>query len=158
MKLYSTLLLSAALCALAPTAMAMTASQKVEKEVTRTAADGTVETEIVKADLVTPGEKVIYTLDLFNDKTEPATNLKLAMPVPPHVKYIEGSADKPGTVVRYSSDGGQTFAAREALTAKAAGGVSRSATTDDITHIQWEIAGPISAGEADAVSFKARLR
>jgi len=129
--------LAAALMSAAPAAMAMTATQKVEKEITRTAPDGTVTTERVEAKLVTPGEKVVYTLDIMNTNAAAATDLVLAMPVPVHVKYIEGSADRDGAVVRYSADGGKTFAGRDAL---------------------WKITDSIEAGSTDFVAFKARLR
>lgn len=139
-------------------ANAMSAKQKVEKEVTRTQADGTVVTELVEANMVTPGEKVVYTLDILNTNAEPATDLVLAMPVPVHVKYIEGSADRAGASVKYSADGGETFTRRDDLRVPSVTGDLRAASADDITHIQWTITGPINTGQADAVRFKARLR
>ena len=142
----------------ASTANAMSAKQKVEKEITRTQADGTVVTELVEASMVTPGEKVVYTLDVHNTNAEPATDLVLAMPVPVHVKYIEGSADRVGASVKYSADGGQTYTRRDDLQVPSAAGGMRAANADDITHIQWIITGPINTGQTDAVRFKARLR
>ncbi|WP_409432910.1 hypothetical protein ACJ3XI_11975 [Litorimonas sp. RW-G-Af-16] len=157
MRHLSMIALSAVLIGFAPAAFALTATQKVEKEITTTAPDGTVTTKLIKAELVTPGEKIVYTLDIINTNDAAATDLVLAMPVPSDVKFIEGTAERPGTIVRYSADGGETFVARDALTLTSATG-SRPATADDITHIQWQIAGPINVGASDAVSFKARLR
>jgi len=107
---------------------------------------------------VTPGEKVVYTVDFLNDSSEPATDLVLAMPVPSDIRFLEGSADRDGAVVRYSVDGGESFVDREALILPAVGGGTRPARADDITHIQWRIAGPVPVGARDAVAFKGRLK
>ena len=158
MKKFALMAAAAVLTGFAPAASAMTATQKVEKEITRTAADGSVTTERVEAKLVTPGEKVVYTLNIQNTRDAAATNLKLAMPVPPSVKFIEGTADRQGAIVKYSADGGQTYADRDTLRVTDASGQSRSASPDDITHIQWQITDSIAAGSRDSVEFKARLR
>jgi len=150
--------LSAALLAVGASAQALTATQKVEKEITIQQADGTNVTQRVAADEVTPGEKVVYTVDYLNDSAEPATDLVLAMPVPSDIRFLEGSADREGAVVRYSVDGGVNFVERNALIMPAVGGGTRPAGVDDITHIQWRIAGPVAVGASDAVVFKGRLK
>jgi len=139
-------------------ANALTATQKVEKEITVQQADGTSVTKRVSADQVTPGEKIVYTVDFLNDSAEPASDLVLAMPVPSDVRFLEGSADREGAVVRYSADGGESFFERNALSLPAVGGGTRPANVDDITHIQWRIAGPVPVGATDAVAFKGRLK
>ena len=155
---FSVFALSAAVMVMGAPANALTATQKVEKEITVTQADGTSVTQRVSAETVTPGEKVVYTVDLLNDSSDPASDLVLAMPVPADVRFLEGSADRDGAVVRYSVDGGASFVARDALTLPAVGGGSRSANAEDITHIQWRIAGPVAVGATDAVTFKGRLK
>ena len=150
--------LSAALLAVGASAQALTATQKVEKEINIQQADGTNVTQRVAADEVTPGEKVVYTVDYLNDSAEPATDLVLAMPVPSDIRFLEGSADREGAVVRYSVDGGVNFVERNALIMPAVGGGTRPAGVDDITHIQWRIAGPVAVGASDAVVFKGRLK
>jgi len=150
--------LSAALLAVGASAQALTATQKVEKEITIQQADGTNVTQRVAADEVTPGEKVVYTVDYLNDSAEPATDLVLAMPVPSDIRFLEGSADREGAVVRYSVDGGTNFVERNALIMPVVGGGTRPAGVDDITHIQWRIAGPVAVGASDAVVFKGRLK
>jgi len=152
------LTISALFLGTAATPFALTAKQTVEKEVTRTLANGQTVTEQVEATLVTPGEKVVYTFDIVNDDNDAVTNLVLAMPVPKEIRFIEGSADRAGARVRYSTDGGQTYASRDALVMPDANGASRAATVDDITHVQWNIAGPIAIGGSDKVLFKGRLR
>jgi uncharacterized repeat protein (TIGR01451 family) len=154
----SILAMSAALLASGVTANALTATQKVEKEITVQQADGTVATKLVSATEVTPGEKIVYTVAYTNDTAEPATDIVLAMPVPSDVRFLEGSASKSGAIVRYSADGGVSFVDRSALVLPAVGGGTRAASADDITHIQWRIAGPIMAGTSDEIGFKARLK
>ena len=155
---FSILALSAAVLASGISASALSATQKVEKEITEQQADGTVVSKLVSAAEVTPGEKVVYTVAYTNDSKEPATDLVLAMPVPSDVRFLEESADRTGAVVRYSADGGASFAERNALVLPAVGGGTRAASSDDITHIQWRIAGPVPVGSSDEISFKARLR
>ena len=150
--------LSTAMLAMGVSANALTATQKVEKEITVQQADGTSVTQRVSADQVTPGEKIVYTVDFLNDSAEPASDLVLAMPVPSDVRFLEGSADRDGAIVKYSTDGGASFFERTALTMPAVGGGTRPASVDDITHIQWQIAGPVPVGATDAVVFKGRLK
>ena len=155
---FSMMAVSAAILASGVSANALTATQKVEKEITVQNTDGTNSTRLVSAAEVTPGEKIVYTVAYTNDSTAAATDIVLAMPVPADVRFLEGTADRPGTIVRYSADGGVSFAEREALVLPAVGGGTRAANSDDITHIQWRIAGPVPVGTSDEITFKARLR
>lgn len=154
----SVLALSAAFLASAVPAFSLTATQKVEKEVVIQQADGTSETRLVSASEVTPGEKIVYTVAYTNDSAEPATDIVLAMPVPSDVRYLEGSADRAGAMVLFSADGGSSFLERNALVLPAVGGGTRAANSNDITHIQWRIPGPVPVGASDKVVFKARLK
>ena len=155
---FSILAISAAFLAFGTSSEALTATQKVEKEITVQQADGTSVTKRVSAEQVTPGEKVVYTVNFLNDSAEPASDLVLAMPVPSDIRFLEGSADRDGAIVKYSVDGGVSFIDRDALTLPAVGGGTRPANADDITHIQWRIAGPVPVGASDAVAFKGRLK
>ena len=104
------------------------------------------------AELVTPGERVAYALDYVNDEDEAATDLVLTMPVPDVVSFIEGSARGEGTVITYSVDG-KTFSDRESLK-----NGDRMATSEDISHIRWNIAGPIAPGESGTLMFSGTLK
>ncbi len=158
MRKIVTLTIAAMFLGTAATPFALTAKQTVEKEIIRTLDNGQKVTEQVEAKLVTPGEKVVYTFDIFNDENDVVTDLVLAMPVPKEIRFIEGSADRAGARVRYSVDGGESFLSRDALQIRGDNGVLRAATSDDITHVQWNIAGPIAIGASDKVLFKGRLR
>jgi len=106
-------------------AFALTATQSVEKEIVVQMPDGTENLSRAPAELVIPGERVVYTLSYTNDDAAPASDLVLTMPVPPEIKYI---------------------------------GNIRTATSEDITHIRWTIAGPVSVGGSGSLSFKGILK
>lgn len=144
--------------ALSGSAWALTATQSIQKEVTTLNADGTTVVSYEPADLVAPGERIVYALEVANDDTQAATNLVLTMPVPEEIKYVEGSAVKNGAIVTYSADNGQSFADRDTLIVLAENGVTRSANSEDITHIRWKITGSIEAGATDRLSFKGELK
>ncbi|MEP1230304.1 MAG: hypothetical protein ABJG88_06480 [Litorimonas sp.] len=158
MRKILTLTTSAICLFAATTSYALSATQTVKKEVTRVLENGQTVTEQVDATLVTPGEKVIYMFDIYNDETEAVNDLVLAMPVPKEIQFIEGSADREGSSVTYSVDDGKSFHERDDLNVRENSGLNRAATTDDITHVRWNISGPIAVGEGDQVLFKGRLR
>jgi len=139
-------------------ASALTAKQSVEKEIVVQMPDGTENVTRAPAELVVPGERVVYTLSFTNDDAAPASDLVLTMPVPSEIKYMDGSATEAGAKIVYSADGGQTFATRAALRKTGLDGNVRSANADDITHIRWTVAGPVAVGETGNLSFKGILK
>lgn len=155
--LYIALLGTAVLGFTAPVS-ALTASQVVEKEIVVINDDGSETTRRTPADTVVPGERIVYTLNYQNDKSEAANDLVLTMPVPGEVKFIEGSADNRASVVTYSADGGQSFASRQTLTVQTADGEWSPASSGDVTHIRWLIAGPVQAGQTGQLAFKGTLK
>ena len=143
---------------LAAPAFAMEAVQKVEREYTETLADGSTVLKRASADLVKPGENIVYSIAYTNTQAEAASGLVLDMPVPDEVRFAEGSADRAGAVVSYSTDGGQSFTDRLSLSVVAADGTRRPATTDDITDVRWTLSQAVVPGESGTVEFKGRLR
>lgn len=156
-KLVSTLFISASFL-VAGTGLALTAEQSVQKIVEVQNMDGTKRIEYVPADVVAPGETIVYTLTIENDEQLPATDLVLTMPVPSEVKYVEGSATKTGATLSYSADDGQTFFSRNELKVIQSNGVSRNAQSEDVTHIRWVVSGPIQSGNRDSLSFHGILK
>jgi len=157
-KRFSILALSAFSMAFGFQAHALSAVQKVEKEVVTTNDAGEKTVSRVPAERVTPGETVVYTVEFLNNSNAPATDLVLAMPVPTDIRFLEGSAERPGATILYSTDGGSTYATREALKLPAVDGGTRGARSEDITNVQWTIKGPIAVGQRDSVAFKGRLK
>lgn len=139
-------------------ASALTAKQVVEKETVVQMPDGTESITRGPAELVIPGERVVYTLNYTNDDTAPATDLVLTMPVPSEIKYMDGSASIEGAKVVYSADGGQSFASRSGLRVVGVDGNSRTAVSEDITHIRWTVTGPLAVGETGQLSYKGTLK
>ena len=158
--MYRKTLLSVALL-VASTSMpayALTATQTVEREVVVLNADGSQTVTRIAADKVTPGDKVVYSLNYFNDKAEPAENIVLVMPVPAEVDYIDGTADFDGVRSTYSSDGGKTFANRDDLLIARNDGTRSVATASEITHIRWTVRNTVSPNAGGTLSFSGRLQ
>lgn len=158
MRHLSFALIASASLLVSASASALTAKQSVEKEVVVQMPDGTESLTRAPAELVVPGERVVYTLSFTNDDAAPASDLVLTMPVPSEIKYMDGTASKSGAKTVYSADGGQTFAARDVLRTTGADGNARVATADDITHIRWTVAGPVAVGETGSLSYKGILK
>lgn len=158
LMLRSALVSFAALALMAGPAMAngLTATQSVLKQVEIVQEDGTVTTELVEASLIAPGDTVVYVLTYTNSGTEAARAVELTMPVPVEMIFIDGSADTGTTDVTYSIDGGDSFAARDALTVMV-DGETRDALAEDITHVRWTFMDSIAVGEEGEVSFRAVL-
>lgn len=142
--------------AVLPAAATLTAEQTVEKVVEVVAEDGTVTTELVTAEVVAPGDTVIYGLSYANASADPAEDVALTMPVPAQVDYVEGSATTDGVKVAFSVDGGVSFTSRGDLSVSVDGD-TRTALAEDITHIQWQFEEGIPAGAEGKITFAAVL-
>lgn len=123
-----------------------------------TLADGTERTELVDVTTVVPGDEVVYTITFTNTGDAPAEAVTITDPVPAEMRYIAGSAFGPGTDVRFSVDGGQSWGEPGQLTVMDENGNERPATAVDYTHIRWQMRHPIAAGKRGFARFKASLR
>jgi len=139
-------------------AHALKAEQTVEREVVVLNADGSQTVTRIAADKVTPGDKVVYSLNYFNDEAAPAENIVLVMPIPAEVDFIDGSADFNNVSSGFSTDGGKTFANRNDLQAEQSDGTKIAARTSDITHIRWSIRSAVSPNTGGTLSFSGRLQ
>ncbi len=128
----------------------------VQKEQVSVNEAGDAKTELVAADTVTPGEKVIYTITFRNIGDEPADNVIITNPISGDLLYVDGSAFGPGTDIQFSIDGGQTFANASEL-AVTEDGVKRSAGAADFTHIRWVMQQELAAGAQGIARFTAVL-
>ena len=139
-----------------PTASALTAEQKVYKLVEKTNALGQISTSRTSAELVTPGEKIVYVLAYTNDKVEPADDIVLTMPIPPDVTYMEGSAETKTAKLEYSA--GDGFNARDAVMVIGDDGAMRTARAEELTHVRWTVIAAVAPGQSGELSFKAALK
>ena len=135
----------------------LTAEQVVERVTVTVDANGNEVRSYQLADEVAPGDEVRYSLAYKNSGEAAADAVSLVMPVPSAVTYIETSASGRADELTFSSDGGQTFATRAALTT-ADGDQERFATSADITHIKWAFSNPIAPATSGTVSFSAILK
>ena len=128
----------------------------VQKVVTVVADDGQVTTEYVDADTVIPGERVQYTILFRNVGTQPAENVVITNPISESLVYVTGSALQDGLTVEFSVDGGQSFAAADALRVSN-NGSDRPATNSDYTHVRWVMQTALAVGDQGFASFAADL-
>ncbi len=136
---------------------AVVAEQVVEKEIVVRDADGTDSIQRVKAEKVTPGEQVIYSLRYANAGSDSADGVVLVMPVPAEVTYVEGSVSGSETRVTFSADGGSTYVARGRLTIFE-DGVERAARNTEITHIKWTLEETLPPGTKGEISYRGVLQ
>jgi uncharacterized repeat protein (TIGR01451 family) len=121
--------------------------------------DGRVETRLVAAERVVPGDELRYTIAFRNAGDTPIDpgTIVITDKLPGDLEYIDGTAYGAGTQVTYSVDGGVTFGSPEALSVVREG-VEAPAQPRDYTHIRWQFTPPLTPGEGAHVSFNARLQ
>jgi len=129
----------------------------VQKQEVTVNDSGEAGTRLVAADSVVPGESVVYTITFQNISDEPAANVVITNPISEDLTYVDGSAFGPGTVIQFSTDGGQNFAAADELTV-IDDGVSRPAGPDDFTHIRWVMQRELAVGAQGTARFTAVLK
>ena len=129
----------------------------VQKQEVTVNDSGEAETRLVAADSVVPGESVVYTITFQNISDETAANVVITNPISEDLTYVDGSAFGPGTVIQFSTDGGQNFAAADELTV-IDDGVSRPAGPDDFTHIRWVMQNELAVGAQGTARFTAVLK
>ena len=128
----------------------------VQKEEVTVNDSGETERRLVSADTVLPGDDVVYTITFTNVSDEKAENVIITNPISENLTYIEGSAFAPGTLIEFSVDGGNSFAAAAELTV-ADNGAERPAEPDDFTHVRWTMQNELDAGAQGMARFRARL-
>jgi uncharacterized repeat protein (TIGR01451 family) len=119
---------------------------------------GVTRTELVPVQTAVPGDEVVYTVTFTNIGTQAADNIVITNPIPEHMRLVKDSAFAPGAAVVYSTDGGATYAAAEALRIVDAGGNERLASAEDYTHIRWAMNVPLEVGEQGFTRFRAVVR
>ncbi len=130
-------------------------SNAVFKETEIKTASGKTERKLVPADVVTPGDRIVFVMGYSNAGDKPAEKVVITNPVPAQVTYLGGVNDNEPIV---SVDGGKSFAALATLTIKNADGTTRTARASDVTHVRWLIARAITSGETGKVSYRGQLK
>jgi uncharacterized repeat protein (TIGR01451 family) len=155
MNLRIALFALAAVVVAAPAAAQVSLENKVLKETTVRAADGTVTTKVAPMKSLAPGETAVYVMTYRNGGRTPASNLVINNPVSKDVRYAGPAANSATPVV--SVDGGRTFGQLQTLTVAGPNG-RRAAQFADVTHVRWTVAGPVAPGSSGSVSYKGVVR
>jgi len=128
----------------------------VQKEIVVESDDGEAETQLVVAESVMPGERVVYTITFENVGDAAAENVVITNPIAESLTYVAGSASNGEMRVEFSADGGRTFGAASDLKVLD-GDIERPATTQDYTHVRWVMQSELEVGARGSASFAAVL-
>lgn len=117
-------------------------------------AGGKTITSYQEPKLVTPGDRLLFTLDYSNGSGKPADNFVVTDPIPPGVIFAgHESAD-----AQVSVDGGKTFGPLSSLKTTDSTGKQRPATASDVTHVRWSFPRALAAGEHGELRFEAIVK
>lgn len=125
--------------------------QTVEKDVL-TQQNGTQLTQRVKAEDITPGETLYFTLSYTNSGDEAATQVAIDSPVPNGTTYVLGSAKGNGTefLIKLNNDTEYQAEASAMITVK---GEKLPAQASDVNALRW-VVKDIPATESGSVTFQ----
>jgi hypothetical protein len=146
-----TLLASPALVAAQDQAIALEGDVKAVKTVTDAA--GNTDTQLVKPDLIVPGDRLVFITSYRHTGAEKADNFVVTNPLPKAVR-LASDADPDLTV---SVDGGESWGKLADLTVAAEDGTPRAAEHSDVTHIRWTLA-VVNPGDAGELQYPAIIR
>ena len=104
--------------------------------------------------LVTPGDRLSFTLDYVNRTAKQAENFVVTDPLPGGVAF----AGRESAGAEVSVDGGKTFGTLPALKVAGEAGKSRAAEMADVTHVRWRFGRPIAPGEHGQLRFEAIVK
>ena len=135
----------------------LVATQTIERQVRVSQSDGEVVIRWEPAGRASPGDHLRYSMTWRNETGQAADNVVLSVPVPAEMKYLENSASADGVLVTYSADGGASFAPRGSLTISA-DGATRSALSEEITHLRWSFVDAIPPDTEGVLRFSAVLK
>ena len=131
----------------------------VQKRVQQILDNGKIETLLVPAGMIVPGDTVVYTIEARNLSAErDAERVVITDPIPDHTRYVDGSAQGEGAQIFFSVDGGMRFDVPDKLQVVAEDGSVRAAQAGDYTHIRWVFRDSLAPAETRAVRFFAQLQ
>lgn len=105
--------------------------------------------------VVTPGDRVVFTLKYKNQSALPATGFRATNPMPGPVQFTSVVEDW----AEVSVDGGKNWGKLVNLTvkAKSADGLTdivRAAAVEDVTHVRWVFPTAIAPGAEGTLSYR----
>jgi uncharacterized repeat protein (TIGR01451 family) len=143
----------------APSPVALTSDVKIERVTLDAAGKEQVTLHAPKSVVVVPGDKVLFTLEVVNNGTDPASGFRATNPIPAAVKFTSVAEDWADVSV----DGGATWGKLAQLTVKAKNAegtadIERAAVGADVTHVRWVFADAIAPGAKRAISYRGEVR
>ncbi|NND58866.1 MAG: DUF11 domain-containing protein [Gammaproteobacteria bacterium] len=129
----------------------------VQKEIFVETEEGETTTQLVEAQSVVPGEKVVYTITFKNVGDAAAENVVITNPISESLTYVAGSASNGSMRTEFSADGGKTFGLASELRV-VDGDMERPAATQDYTHVRWIMQTQLEVGAEGSASFAAVLQ
>ena len=127
----------------------------VQKEAVTVNEDGEQVKELVPAESVIPGERVIYTITFRNTGDDAADDVIITNPISDNLTYVPGSAFGPGMTLQFSVDGSNFAPAEELMVEE--DGEMRVARPAEYTHIRWVMDSDLTSGAQGTVRFSAQL-
>jgi uncharacterized repeat protein (TIGR01451 family) len=137
---------------LAASPIELTSNIFVEKQQKK--ADGTYSVNLVKPDIIVPGDQLVFVVRFRNIGSEPASNFTVTNPMPKAVAF-SGTSDGAELV---SIDGGKSWGKLSQLRVGNADGTSRPALMTDVTHIKWNLNQTLTAGAEGKLIFRGVVR
>lgn len=116
---------------------------------------GVERTELVKADLVVPGDKIAYTIEARNVSGDAVEQVVITDPIPAEMLFVPGTVEAEGARVLFSVDGGESFDLEDKLVVIGGDGRPRPAIASDFTHIRWIFETPLAPETERSVRFVA---
>ena len=109
--------------------------------------------------IVVPGDRIIFTLRYVNNGAEPASGFRAVNPMPAPVQFVSVTENW----AEVSIDGGKSWGKLEQLkvATKSADGLTdimRAAVAEDVTHVRWVFATPITPGSSGSVSYRGLIK
>ncbi|MXO90002.1 hypothetical protein [Pontixanthobacter aquaemixtae] len=109
--------------------------------------------ELVKPDLVVPGDRLVFRTNYRNTSADLVENFVVTNPLHSAVAL---APDTPSSQ-QVSVDGGNTFGTLSELTVTEEDGTSRPAMAYDVTHLRWVLSS-LEPGASGQISFYAIVR
>ena len=124
-----------------------------ERRIVTPSADG-AQIEFVPTGQLHIGDEIFYTVRVRNATDNDIDPVLVVKAIPHNTRLVADSVVGPATIVGFSIDGGSSFDAPDALSIATAPGIARRATSDDYTHIRWEMRHPLAAGATALLRFR----
>lgn len=117
-------------------------------------ADGSRTKILEEPKKVVPGDRLVFVVKFKNTSASTASNFTVTNPLPAAVQF-ESTSDGQENV---SVDGGKSWGRLAQLRVAEAGGALRPAAAADVTHLQWNLSDPLTAGAEGKLIFRGVVR